>query len=222
MRKPRAAAALAALLAAFALSACASGAAGPGTAGKPEPRPSVAATPSPSAAAAGQATTLRFSGSGVQALDSAGTTVAQEQFANGAGATVRLVSDALGAEPMVADNAAECAAANTSYQWDGLLATEWTGGSGFILTLSAPTGGDVRLETTGGFAPGDDVAAFVGTLPETSVGRPGGSDLFVAFDVVSTTTDGEYTSPVGAVGYVPDGATLQTVVTPGQWSSFLC
>jgi len=39
---------------------------------------------------------------------------------------------------------------------------------------------------------------------------------------VSTATDGEYTSPVGAVGYVPDGATLQTVVTPGQWSSFLC
>jgi hypothetical protein len=205
---------------ALALSACASTPQRNEVSASPNPRPSVAA-PTPSAAA--PVTTLRFSGSAVQGLDSSGATVAAEPFSAGVDATVRLVSEALDAEPVVADNPAECAAANTSYQWDGLLAIEWTGSAGFSISFSAPSSGDVRLETSGGFAPGDNVEAFVAALPESDVGRPGGDELYVAFDVVSTTTDGgDYVSPVGAVGYVPDGATLQSVVTPGEWSSFFC
>ena len=91
-----------------------------------------------------------------------------------------------------------------------------------MITLTAATNGAVRLETTGGYAPGDDISAFAATLPADRIGRTPTAALFVAFDVVSTTTAGDYTSPVGAVGYLPDGAVLQTVDTPGEWSSFLC
>lgn len=211
-------------LAGFVLAGCApvaaTGSPGSGSASRPDPTGSPSATPSPTAAT--PIVALRFSGSSVQSIDSAGATVAEAPFAGGVDATVRFVSDALGAEPDVADNEAQCAGANTSYRWDGLLATAWTDAPGFVVTFSAPKSGDVRLETSGGFAPGDDVAAFAATLPETSVGRPGGTDLFLAFDVVSTTVVGDYSSPVGAVGYAPDGAILQSVATPGEWTSFLC
>lgn len=165
---------------------------------------------------------LRVSGSDLQLLAADGTPLDGRRFSDGAEAVVGLISDGLETEPTVSDEEAQCAAAHTEYSWPGISLAAFTGSADFVLTLSAATSGDVRLETAGGYAPGDDVSAFVETLPADRVGRTPGPDLFVAFDVVSTTTQGEYTSPVGAVGYLPDGAILQTILAPGEWSSFLC
>jgi len=167
-------------------------------------------------------TVLRFSGSDLKALDADGQPVETAVFADGIEPAVALLADALGVEPEVTEQPEQCAGAHTSYAWDGVALVAWAGSADLSFTVRSAASGDVRLETVGGFAVGDDVSSFVESQPAENVARPGGSDVFVAFDVVSAVTAGDYISPLGAVGYLPDGATLDTLITPGQWSSFLC
>jgi hypothetical protein len=216
--RSRAASGLVALAALALVAGCASA-----TPAAPSAEPSGASTPAATATSAPvDIATLRFSGASVEALDADGETVSAESFAAGTDAIVAIVSEASGAEPTVTDNEEQCAAANRSYAWPGLVLTAWADSSDFALSFDAATSGDVRLEVSGGFAPGDDVSSFVASQPEENLGRTSGADLFIAFDVISRVQSGDYVSPVGAVGYAPDGATLQSVITPGEWSSFLC
>lgn len=178
--------------------------------------------PSSAAAVEPAASVLLFSGSDVQALDDDGAPVETASFTDGVEPAVALLTEVLGVEPAVTEQPEQCAGAHTSYAWDGVTLAAWAGSSDLSFTVDAAASGDVRLETVGGFAVGDDVSSFVASQPAENVARPGGTDVYVAFDVVSTVTSGDYTSPVGAVGYLPDGATLDTVITPGEWTSFLC
>lgn len=182
-----------------------------------EPSAPSSATPAEPAASL-----LLFSGSDVQALDGGGQPVETASFAEGAQSAVALLTDVLGVDPEVTEQPEQCAGAHTSYAWDGVALVAWADSSDISFTVDAATSGDVRLQTVGGFAVGDDVSSFVESQPAETVARPGGSDIYVAFDVVSTVTHGDYTSPVGAVGYLADGATLDTLITPGEWTSFLC
>ena len=168
------------------------------------------------------AATLSFSASDVRALDAAGEPLSTAGFGEGPGAVVTLLTDTVGSSPVVSEETEQgCAGPHTSYQWDGAVVTAWTGTTAFVVGITASSLGGIRIETTGGFAVGDDIVAFAAAAPAENVGHPSDSDTFVAFDVASRTSSGDYESPVGSVGYATDGV-LQSIVTPGEWSSFLC
>jgi hypothetical protein len=182
----------------------------------PTASPTTDPTPEPAAVA-----TLQFSGSDVQSLDDGGEQIAVAEFEGGADAVVGFIAEALDTKPEIEDFPAECAAAGRLYDWGELTLVTWVNSDEFRLTIATPEVAGVRLETTGGFAPGDDVSEFIATLPEEDK-SPGDIAGFYAFDVVSYVSEGEYTSPVGAIGQAPDGVTLVSVLTPAQWSSFYC
>jgi hypothetical protein len=165
---------------------------------------------------------LEFSGSDVRSTDADRVTIDSVEFSGGPAAVVDFIATALGLEPTVTEEEEQCAPAHTRYAWEGVAVTQWAETAEFVVGFDESTIGSVRIETSGGFAVGDDVSAFVQTLPAENVARQGGDDIFVAFDVVDTVTQGEYSSPRGAVGHVPGGSVLQSVLTPGEWSSFLC
>ena len=168
------------------------------------------------------AATLRFSASELHALDIAGEPVATVAFGGGPAAVVELVADTVGTAPVVSEVDEEgCAAPHTSYRWDGVVLTAWAGSSDFVVGITTSSLGGIRIDTTGGFAVGDDIVAFAAASPAENVGHPSELDTFVAFDVASRTSSGEYTSPVGAVGYATGGV-LDSIMTPAEWSSFLC
>lgn len=179
-------------------------------------------TPNAVSSTAVAITTLQFSGSDVNALDADEQSIDAVTFAEGATAVVELVSDVLEIAPTVTENEEQCAGANTQYSWDGLTVVQWAGTTDFTTSFTAASIGDVRLEATGGYAIGDDVSAFAANPSTQSSKAPNTDDLFVAFDPVSTVTREGYTSPIGAIGYLPDGSVLASVITPGEWSSFLC
>jgi hypothetical protein len=201
------------------LAGCASPAPAPAASSASDP---VANTPAPIVEPA-VATVLQFSGSDIRALGADSVEIDSVELSAGADSAVAFLSDAVGVAPAVSEETDEgCAGPHTRYQWAGLDVTAWTGSDDFVVGVSASTTGGIRLEATGGFAPGDDVSAFSASADPANVGSMGGANTLVAFDVVSRSTHGEYDSPVGAVGYSPDGVTLQSLVTPGEWSSFLC
>jgi len=183
----------------------------------PDAKPSASASVAPAPVAA-----LQFSGSDVRSLDADQQALESVGFSDGSAAVVDFVATALDVEPTVTEEEAQCAGAHTRYAWEGITVTQWADTPEFLVGLDVSSIGAVRIETTGGFAVGDDVSAFIETQPAENVGRPGGDDVVVGFDVVDTVTEGEYTSPIGAIGYVPGGAVLASVITPGQWSSFYC
>jgi len=178
-------------------------------------------SPTPSATASAPAVALRLSGSELAAVDAGGATVVAASFDGGPDAAVDLISHTTGSEPTVTAETEGCAGPLTSYEWDGAVVTAWTGSDGFVVAFSVPELGGVRLESSGGFAVGDDITAFASTAPAEDVGHPNETDTFVAFDVVSRTSTGDYASPVGAVGYATGGV-LSSLIAPGEWSSFYC
>jgi hypothetical protein len=188
----------------------------PQTAGSASATPTAEETPEPAVAAS-----LRFSGSAAESVDADGATIASVPFDEGAAAVVDLLTTTSGIAPETAVEEEGCASPHTSYQWDGVALTAWTGSSDFIVGFSAAALGSVRLETTGGFTVGDDITAFAAAAPAENVGHPNDTDTVVAFDVVSRTSHDAYTSPVGAVGYAVDGV-LTSLMTPGEWSAFYC
>lgn len=184
--------------------------------------PSAGSTPPPTVAPAVVAA-LQFSGSDIRAFAADAMEIDAVGFADGADAVVTFIADTVGIEPTMTEEADEgCAGPHTRYQWPGVDVTAWTGSDEFVVGVSEPTVGGIRLEATGGFAPGDDVSAFSAAASPANVGSMGGTNTLIAFDVVDRSIHGEYDSPVGAVGYAPDSVTLQSLITPGEWSSFLC
>ena len=199
------------------------GCASPGLAPVAVPSRTPSATPTPEAAPEPTVAVLQFSGSDIRALGADAVEVDTVELSAGAASVVAFLSDAVGIEPAISEETDEgCAGPHTRYQWTGIDVTAWTGSDDFVVGVSQSTAGGVRLEATGGFAPGDDVSAFSASAPPANVGSMGGTNTLIAFDVVSRSTYGDYDSPVGAVGYAPDGVILQSLVTPGEWSSFLC
>jgi len=180
-------------------------------------------TPTPTVEAPAPVTTVVLSGASVASVDAAGTTVQTKPYSDGAEVAVALLVDATGEEPVVSEVAESCAAAHTSYEWDGMQLVDWADAPQFAIVVSGATVGVVRIEAAGGYAVGDDVTQFVAAQSAQNVGRfdDSGRQLFVSFDTVDTVTSGEYTSPLGAVGLVESG-TLSSIVSPGEWSSFLC
>ena len=179
-------------------------------------------TPTPTVAPAAVAV-LQFSGSDIRALGADSVEIDSVKLSAGADSVVAFLTDAVGIVPAASEETDEgCAGPHTRYRWTGLDVTAWTGSDELVVGVSESAAGGVRLEATGGFAPGDDVSAFSAAADPANVGSMGGTNTLIAFDVVSRSTYGDYDSPVGAVGYAPDGARLQSLITPGEWSSFLC
>jgi hypothetical protein len=183
------------------------------------PSPTVTATPTPEAPTEPEA--LAFSGSDVRTLAGGDAVLQTVDFADGAGAVVELITSTVG-EPTVDEVGEECAGAHTLYRWENLSVSDFTGMHYFVVHFTGATTGTVALEATGGYSVGDDLSADLAGFAADDIARPGGGTVFVAFDAVSRVTHGDYTSPVGAVGYLEDGATLSSVITPGEWSAFLC
>jgi hypothetical protein len=184
-----------------------------------------AVSPSPAAAeetpvAPAPVEVLELSGSRVQALAAGGVVVRSAAFAEGPAAVVDLITSVAGA-PEVTEVEETCASAQTFYLWDGMTLSHWAGGDEFVVTAHAPTAEGVAIEITGGHSVGDDVSTALSALPEADVDSLGEGDAYASFDTVSRSVHDTYDSPVGAVGYVVDG-TLTSIVTPGEWSSFLC
>jgi hypothetical protein len=163
---------------------------------------------------------LVFSGTDVRALSAGGAELRAVDFAGGAAPVVALLSDAIG-EPTVNEVGEQCAGAQTLYQWEGMSLSDWTDGDDFVLAIAGAASNGVAIETKGGFSVGDDVSTAVAAASAENVVRPGGG-TFVALDPVSRVSEGDYTSPIGAIGYLEDSTTLTSVITPGQWSSFYC
>ena len=209
---------LAAIAVTLSLGACSGG----GVSAPPASSPAEVPPTSDATPVAAIVTTLQFSGSAVRTLDAGGEPVSTTAFDDGSAAVVELITTTVGMAPEVSDETEEgCAGPHTSFQWDGAVVTAWTGTAGFVVGITSPTLGGIRLETTGGFAPGDDIAAFAAAAPADNVGHPTDTDTFLAFDVLSRTASDGYSSPVGAVGYAIDGV-LTSVLTPAEWSSFYC
>lgn len=186
----------------------------------PEEAPAASSTPATTADPAVVAT-LQFSGSNVQSLSADGDQIAVAAFEEGTDVVVGFITDTLGVDPQSTDIGEECAGAQTLLQWDGLTINDWADTERFTIGFDVATVDGVRLEVTGGFSPGDDVSAFIATLPAEDSNLVA-TEGFHSFDTVSYATDGAYSSPVGAMGMVYDGVTLATVLTPAQFSSFCC
>jgi len=216
---------LVALLLAVALSGCAGSSVDAVAAPSSSPTETSTPTPDPTATAEVPApvTTVVLSGASVASADDSGATVQTLPYSGGPEGIVALIVAASGTEPVVTEVAESCAAAHTSYQWDGVQLVAWSGSPQFTIVVSKATAGAVRVEAAGGYAVGDDVSQFVAAQSPENIGRfdDSGRQLFVSFDTVDTVVSGEYTSPLGAVGLV-DSGTLSSIIAPGEWSSFLC
>jgi hypothetical protein len=208
---------MASLVAVAVLAGCA------GPVGTPDAGASSTASPTavaPTPEAPPVVDTLAFSGSDVRALASE-EAVQTAAFADGVDAVLGLITDAVG-EPAVTEVGEQCAGAHTIYEWENLVLNDFVVNDYFVVSFGSPTTGAVSLEVTGGYSVGDDLSADLPRFAADDVSSRDGGDVYVAFDAVSRVTHGDYTSPVGAVGYLGDDATLSSVITPGEWSSFLC
>ena len=219
----RRSAVITALVLIVALSGCATASSDVLAAPSSAPAETATASPSPTVEAPAQATTVVLSGASVGSVDASGSTVQTLPYSAGAEGVVALFVAASGEEPVVSEVAESCAAAHTSYQWDGVQVVAWATGPQFAIVVSRATVGAVRVEAAGGYAVGDDVSQFVSAQSPEDIGRfdDSGRQLFVSFDTVDTVVSGEYSSPLGSVGLVDSGI-LTSIVSPGEWSSFLC
>jgi hypothetical protein len=148
--------------------------------------PDASSTPAPTA---DPVSTIRFSGSAIESLDTAGEVRDSVSLGDGADAVVAGMSAALGVEATVTDVPEQCAAARTDYAWEGITLSRWTP-TELTIALSGASSGGLRLEVTGGYAVGDDVSAAVAALPSTDVGRfdPSGPDLYASLELSGTSS----------------------------------
>jgi hypothetical protein len=188
------------------------------------PTTSASPSPSPSSAAESPAepTSLTFSGTGFASADAEGVPIVSVLYNDGAEPAVALLVDVIGTEPTVADADPVCTPDLTSYEWPGVLLLDGGGDSGYAVILTGADSGGIRLQVTGGWAIGDDVTAAVAALPtEDVIDKPPVEEVFASFDTTGRAVEGEYNSPIGAMGMIADGI-LKSVRAPGQWSSFYC
>lgn len=85
----------------------------------------------------------------MRALDATDEPLTTVAFDEGSAAVVELVTEMVGAVPVMYDETeVGCAGSHTSYQWDSAMVTSWAGSMEFIVGLTAPSLGGIRLETT--------------------------------------------------------------------------
>jgi hypothetical protein len=182
---------------------------------------SVTASPTPTAVVPASVIAVTVSGASLSSIDATGAVVETVPFTGGAESLVPVLTEVSGVAPEVSEVAESCSAAFTSYAWGDTRLLDFAGGDDFVVIVDGSSLGGVRIQTVGGYAVGDDMTQFVSTLPEEDLGRfdDSGRSLFVSFDTVER--DSIYNTPAGAVGLVDLGA-LTSVISPGDWGSFLC
>jgi hypothetical protein len=221
MTKGRVIALVGALLIGLPLAACAPGA----TPGGSTPTASGAPTGTP-VAEPGPAAIIVLSGNSLEIQDEDGVTIAAHPFTDDPAIVVESLTSAIGAEPEVYeyDTAGDCTAAGTArFEWAN-------NDTSFGVTTASPdavapwdtfnvsTGtrsvGEVVIVTSEGFSVGDNLSAFVQTLPPDERNDAG---AFI-WDRIDT-----YDSqPFGGAAITDETGVVTFVGTPGLMQSWYC
>ena len=214
-----------AVLGGLLLSAC-SAAPAPGSTPPAIEEATPAATPSatPTPAAEPTVSTVVMSGSGLVGQTSDGQIVQDAAFADGPDPAIALLTSAFGTSPvqteMTQDEA--CDAPSTHYDWgDALLSVSSTG---FTVRFSNASVAGVALESSGGFAVGENAQAFFDALPEEQAHDEynDGSGPFVYDKVADGAPWGEDGSAFGGVALLQPGGVVTSIVAPDTTRAFYC
>lgn len=205
---------------AFLVSGCASSVSQPG------------ATPTqPSAVAAPTSipvvSTIVMSGTQLLSETKSGEPVAAVDFAEGTDEAVAFLTAALGTAPKqipATDISEPCNNITARYSWggDALVLDVWEP-AGFVVTMREPSTNDVALQSSGGFAVGEDAEAFFDALPPEQAFSEydDGSGTFV-YDMVAATPPWGEDNPYGGVASLQPGGVVAAIAAPDTVRAFYC
>lgn len=186
--------------------------------------PAATPTATPTPAAKPTVSTVVMSGSGLVGQTSDGQTVQDAAFADGPDPAIALLTSAFGTPPvqteMTQDEA--CDAPSTHYDWgDALLSVSSTG---FTVRFSNASVAGVALESSGGFAVGENAQAFFDALPEAQAHDEynDGSGPFVYDKVADGAPWGEDGAAFGGVALLQPGGVVTSIVAPDTTRAFYC
>ena len=217
------------MLAGLLLSACSSAPA-PGTTPTATVQATAEATASatppatPTQAAASTVSTIVMSGSRLVSQTSDGQTVQIAVFADGPRTAITFLTTTFGKSPvqteMTQDEA--CDAPSTHYDWDD--ASLSVASTGFTVKFSGPAVAGIALQSSGGFAVGDNAQAFFDALPEDQAHDEynDGSGPFVYDKVADGAPWGEDGSAFGGVALLQPGGVVTAIVAPDTTRAFYC
>jgi hypothetical protein len=181
-------------------------------------------TAAPTQAAEPTVSTIVMSGSRLVSQTSEGQTVQTASFADGPDPAIALLTTAFGTPPvqteMTQDEA--CDAPSIHYDWgDAMLSVS---SIGFTVRFSGPSVAGVALQSSGGFAVGENAQAFFDTLPEELAHDEynDGSGPFVYDKVADGAPWGEDGSAFGGVARLQPGGVVMTIVAPDTTRAFYC
>ena len=182
------------------------------------------ATATPTQTAAPTVSRVVMSGSQLVSQTSDGQTAQTAVFADGPDPAIALLTTAFGTSPvqteMTQDEA--CGAPSTHYVWDD--ATLSVSSVGFTVRFSGPSVAGIALQSSGGFAVGDDAQAFFDALPEEQARdeHSDGSGPFVYDKVADGAPWGEDGSAFGGVALLQPGGLVTAIVAPDTTRAFYC
>lgn len=180
------------------------------------------ATPTPSAEPA--VATVVMSGSRLVSQTADGQTVQTAAFADGPDAAIAFLTTAFGAPPVQSEmtEAEACDAPSTHYGWgDAMLSVS---SIGFTVRFSGPAAAGIALQSSGGFAVGENAQAYFDTLPEEQAHDEynNGSGPFVYDKVADGAPWGEDGSAFGGVALLQPGGVVTAIVAPDTTRAFYC
>ena len=218
-----------AVLAGLLLSAC-SPASAPGTTPGATAEDTAVSTPpatptaTPTQTAAPTVSTIVMSGSGLLSQTTEGQTVQTAVFADGPDTAIAFLTTVFGRSPLQTEMTQEeaCDAPSTHYDWDNALLS--VSPVGFTVRFSGPSVAGIALQSSGGFAVGDNAQAFFDALPEEQARDEydDGSGPFVYDKVADGAPWGEDGSAFGGVALMQPGGVVKAIVAPDTTRAFYC
>ncbi|HSP51518.1 MAG TPA: hypothetical protein VLO00_01365 [Cryobacterium sp.] len=182
------------------------------------------ATATPTQTAAPTVSTIVMSGSRLLSQTTEGQIMQTAVFADGPDPAIALLTTAFGTSPVQTEMTPEeaCGAPSTHYAWAD--ATLSVSSVGFTIRFSGPSVAGIALQSSGGFAVGDNAQAFFDALPEEQARDQygDGSGPFVYDKVADGAPWGEDGSAFGGVALLQPGGVVTAIVAPDTTRAFYC
>jgi len=173
--------------------------------------------------------TVSIGATGVDTLDDAGQVIDSAVYADGPDALIAFLTDAIGSEPVAerdGDSEDSCAAPSTILRWgDEVSVTKRDVESpplynSAVTVRAGETDTGIRLESSTGFAVGDDGAAILATLPaDQYINEYNDSTGPLLFEVSGTDDAGK---AYGAAALVGTDGLVSAITAPASLSAFYC
>lgn len=170
--------------------------------------------------------TIQLSGSALTSETETGEPISSVAFADGTEASVAFLTSALGAEPeqSVPGEMEACNNVTARYSWgDTALVLDVWEPAGFVINMGESSVNGIRLQSSGGFAAGEDAQAFFDALPaELALDEYGdGTGPFV-YDKIADSAPWGDDNAYGGVALLQQGGIVNRIVSPDTTHAFYC